>query len=163
MKTGNDTLKVNLGCGNKKIEGFLNIDVNPDFRPDMVLDLNILPYPFASNSVDHILAAQILEHLQIHCIDFLKEVYRILKPDGVIELYMPNMFSLPNRVRYLFGNIQQSPEWNPYHVKLVHPRYLLMLMRHIGFAPKVLHRNIPSFPLDYLFVGGISIAARKRR
>src|SRR3989338_4759499 len=96
-------IKLNLGCGLKKKEGFINIDINRRLNPDTVLDLNILPYPFKNDSIDYIYATQVIEHLEIHLIDFLKEIYRILSPEGIVEIIFPNMFSLKNRIRYLFG------------------------------------------------------------
>ena len=154
---------MNLGCGMKKREGFINIDINPSFNPDIVLDLNKPFYPFKNDSIGYIYTTQVIEHLEIHLIDFLKEMYRILKPgDGSVEIIFPNMFSLKNRIRYLFGTIAGSPEWNPYHLKLVHPKYLMLLLRHMGFEPRIFHRSFPHFPFDYLFTASISIRARKR-
>lgn len=46
------SIKLNLGCGVNKKEGFINIDINPRLNPDMVLDLNSQPYPFKNDSVD---------------------------------------------------------------------------------------------------------------
>lgn len=154
--------KLNLGCGIKKKEGFINIDINCNFNPDLVTDLNNLFYPFKDDSVDDVYVAQALEHLKIHLIDFLKEIYRILKPEGVLEIIFPNMFSARNRIRYLFGAITSSPEWSPHHIKLVHPKYLMGLLRHIGFDAKIFHNNLIRFPFDYLFTASISIRARKR-
>lgn len=155
-------VKLNLGCSTKKREGFINIDINQYVKPDLVLDLNLLPYPFNADSVDYIYSAQFIEHLEIHLIDFLREAYRILKPEGTLEIILPNMFSLRNRIKFLFGTISSSPEWSPHHIKLVHPGYLVGLLRHIGFEPKIFHKNLPHFPFDYLFTSSISIKARKR-
>lgn len=155
-------VKLNLGCGAKKKEGFINIDINHSLNPNIVLDLNSSPYPFKNNSISHIYAAQVAEHLEIHLIDFLKEAYRILRPEGILEIIFPNMFSLKNRIRYLFGVINTSPEWNPHHIKLIHGSYILSLLRHIGFEPKIFHKNLPHLPFDSLFTESISIRARKR-
>lgn len=157
-----ENVKLNLGSGIKKKEGFINIDINPRLSPDMVLNLNNCPYPFKNDSIDYIYTTQVIEHLEIHLIDFLKEIYRILKPEGILEIIFPNMFSLMNRIRYIFGMIGDSPEWSPHHVKLIHVRYLLGLLRHIGFMPKIFHSSFPHFPFDYLFSASISIRARKR-
>ena len=35
-----------LGCGTKKIENAITLDINPAVNPDVVHDLNIFPYPF---------------------------------------------------------------------------------------------------------------------
>lgn len=76
-------IKLNLGCGVKKREGFINIDINHRLKPEIVLDLNSIPYPFKDATVDYIYTAQVIEHLEIHLIDFLKEMHRVLKPVGL--------------------------------------------------------------------------------
>jgi predicted SAM-dependent methyltransferase len=156
-------MRLNLGCGPVRKDGFVNIDINPQVNPDLVLDLNRLPYPFEPDSVDYIYGAQLVEHLHVHCIDFFQECYRILKADGTLEMHLPNMFSLKARLLYLCGRIEGSPCWNPYHFKLVHPRYLLKLLRHLGFEARLHHRGCPTFPFDYLFSDSLWIKARKRR
>ena len=54
-------MDLNLGCGDKKLPGFVNVDLfgNPDIKHD----LNIAPYPFKDNSVDYIISEHCLEHL----------------------------------------------------------------------------------------------------
>ena len=37
-------MKLNLGCGRKKLEGFVNIDISDYCEPDMVMDLSKVPY-----------------------------------------------------------------------------------------------------------------------
>lgn len=43
------SVKVNLGCGNKKREGCVNVDVCCD--PDVRWDLSRFPWPFEDGSV----------------------------------------------------------------------------------------------------------------
>lgn len=155
-------LRLNLGSGMSKKEGFINIDINPKVEPDLVLDLNLLPYPFESESVDYIYSSQFVEHLAVQSIDFFQECYRILKPNGVLEFHLPNMFSLKVRFLYLFGRIMTAPEWSPHHIKLIHPRYLLNLLRHLGFDARYHHQKGPSFPYDYLIYDSLWVKARKR-
>jgi len=155
--------KINLGCGPDRRPGWINVDVDQGHRPDVVWDLNELPYPFEDSSADRIYAAQLVEHLALHTIDFFRESYRILRADGVLEVVMPNMFSLANRLRYLAGRYEGSPEWNPYHTKLVHPRYLAGLARHIGFDPHFRYERLPWLPRRELLSGSVWLVARKRR
>ena len=58
-------IKLNLGCGNKKIMGYINIDNNVYCDPDKICDLDITPYPFKNNYADEIYAHHVLEHLPI--------------------------------------------------------------------------------------------------
>ena len=161
--TAGEELRINLGAGPDRRPGWTNVDLDEAHQPDVVWDLNRLPYPFEDTSATHIYGAQLLEHLTLHCIDFFQETYRILKVDGTLEIVLPNMFSLRNRGLYLLGRIEESPEWNPYHMKLVHPRYLLHLARHVGFDARLALNRLPWLPLRYLGSGSLWILARKRR
>ncbi len=72
-------LKLHLGCGAHHKEGWVNVDVFPDVKPDRVWDLNKTPWPWKSNSVDRILAEHVIEHVNDFAV-FLRECHRILKP-----------------------------------------------------------------------------------
>jgi len=76
-------MKLNLGCGHEKKEGFINIDKEQH-------DLNEYPYPW--KDVDYILAAHIAEHLD-EPINFIQECHKILKSNGILELTVPHYSS----------------------------------------------------------------------
>lgn len=80
-------LRLNLGCGTKRIIGWVNIDLygDPDLRVDLERDR--LPYP--DGSVDEILASHVLEHLQDWWSLFL-ECARVLRPGGKLVVRVPD-------------------------------------------------------------------------
>ena len=39
-------MKLNMGCGHNKLDGHVNVDLFPDADPDMVCDLESLPWPW---------------------------------------------------------------------------------------------------------------------
>jgi len=84
-----DKVKLNLGCGCNVREGFMNYDMFPVDDRVLPIDLNCLPLPFDDGSVDHIVLHQVLEHLNVSPYDFMMDVYRILKKDGVIQVSLP--------------------------------------------------------------------------
>lgn len=59
------------------------------FHPDIVGDIHKMP--FADNSIDAIICSSVLEHVTN---PFLaaEEIYRTLKPDGQIYLYVPFLY-----------------------------------------------------------------------
>lgn len=81
---------LNLGCGNKLIAGAVQHD-RVKHRPevDIVHDLNVLPWPWADNSFERIVAWAVLEHLNIDLLQSMNECWRILKPGGQIQLKLP--------------------------------------------------------------------------
>ena len=80
---------LNLGCGFNKMRGFINVDAYDICKPDVVWDLNKMPWPWPDNTIDHIFAAHILEHLEDWWGAF-KECARILKPMGTLEVRVPD-------------------------------------------------------------------------
>lgn len=75
-------MKINLGCGFRKIPDFINIDIREEVEPDLVHDC--LSLPFEDNSVDEVLAIDYLEHVAIgKTVPQVEEIYRVLKPGGV--------------------------------------------------------------------------------
>ena len=83
-------LLLNLGCGKDVREGFLNIDL---FSEDpSVIGMDIRQLEFADNSVDGILASDILEHFSHRQTDaILKEWARVLKPNAEIIIRCPSL------------------------------------------------------------------------
>jgi len=85
----NNLTKLNLGCGEEKKAGYVNLDWQSLTEPDVRHDLNKFPYPFADNTFDLIEASHILEHLD-KPFAVMKELHRILKPGGKLLIKVPH-------------------------------------------------------------------------
>lgn len=71
---------LNVGCHIWKIPGFINIDIDPKVKPDLVLDLKKLNQTFNTESVDFIYASHILEHFSHEdSLEVAKQCKQILK------------------------------------------------------------------------------------
>lgn len=81
-------VKVNLGCGRKYYEGYLNCDVNRQVKADRYFDLETFPYPLEPGFADEIFMDQVLEHLE-DIPQVMDELHRILKPGGVLKVRVP--------------------------------------------------------------------------
>ncbi len=64
-----------------------------------------------ANSADLVIALEVIEHL-FDTDQFLSEIHRVLKPKGVLILSTPNLASLPNRLRLLFGGYPKYLEFS---------------------------------------------------
>lgn len=85
-----DTFKLDIGCANcKEPGGFTGID-NVDYGQEVLWDVRD-GIPFPDNSACEIYTSHFLEHLtNKESIAFFKEVWRVLKPDGIFRSRLPH-------------------------------------------------------------------------
>ncbi len=81
-------MKLNLGCGTKRIDGFTGVDIIKTPAVDVVHDLNTFPYPFADSSAEEIIMDNVLEHLD-DVIKVVEELNRIAAPGAIIKIFVP--------------------------------------------------------------------------
>lgn len=85
-------MRLNLGAGDQKIEGYESVDIAPNCNPDHLLDITKFPYPWRENSIDGIMADNIMEHIEpITFIKVMNECHRIMKPGGKIWIRVPHI------------------------------------------------------------------------
>lgn len=85
-----EPIRINLGSGKDRKEGFVNVDWDRATLPEVVHDLNSLPYPFPDNAASLIVASHVLEHLD-RPFAVMRELHRILAPDGILIVKVPHM------------------------------------------------------------------------
>jgi hypothetical protein len=97
--------KLNLGCGARKIEGFIGVDKYG--TPDVRHDLEQFPWPWADSTVAAVKLIHVLEHLGRDpdvFIGIMKELYRVCAPGAKVEIVVPhprhdNFIGDPTHVR----------------------------------------------------------------
>jgi predicted SAM-dependent methyltransferase len=93
-------MKLNLGCGSKKIPGFVGVDIK---EADVVADIRKLP--FDDDSAEEIMAIHVCEHFYVReILGVMREWRRVLKPGGTMALELPCL----DKVLWHFQN--GSPE-----------------------------------------------------
>src|SRR6185436_17586506 len=86
-------MKLNLGCGKKSMNGYLNIDSQNEIgNVELVHDLTDVPYPFAkANEAEEITSIEFLEHISFRDTEkVLSEWYRILNYGGKLKIQVPD-------------------------------------------------------------------------
>ena len=86
--TNSKILRIDLGCGSWKPEGFVGVDTYPWPEVDVIADLNE-PFPFPDNSVDEVRAHDVIEHLQDR-IHTMNEIWRICKDNAIVDIRVPS-------------------------------------------------------------------------
>lgn len=135
--------RVNIGCGHDKRAGFLNVDIDPDCHPDVLLadhDLSALP----QGHFEEVLAWDVLEHIpHAFTMSALLDWAALLKPDGRLTLQTSSVFGVIdtmrlspsfetefNWMRCLFGN--QAHRGDFHHVGFTE-RTLRVFLSAAGF------------------------------
>jgi SAM-dependent methyltransferase len=83
-----------LGSGQKYRNDAVNVDVVTSTRPDLVHDLNILPWPFESDRFTEVVAYDVIEHLD-DIVRTMEEIHRVCKSNATVKLTVPH-FSCAN-------------------------------------------------------------------
>lgn len=72
-------MRLNLGVGRNKIDGYIGIDRRKEVDPDICCDIT-KGLPFENDSVDEVVALDFLEHIPIESTIFVvTEIWRVLK------------------------------------------------------------------------------------
>lgn len=94
------TLRLNIGCGDFPLRGWVNVDADDNTAADHVMV--VPPLPWAAECVAEIFAGHFLEHLdRIDAEDFLHECRRVLVPGGKLGIVVPDTLEVARR--YVMG------------------------------------------------------------
>lgn len=142
-------VRLNLGCGDDRREGFVNVDLRSDVA-DVVCDVRKLEH-WADASVDEIVAEDLLEHFPEHeTVAILDEWARALRPGGLLTVKVPNLLGLAEAIsaytqaekygavacliRNVYGGHRFGPDgaWDTHHTGWV-PAQLHDVLTMAGF------------------------------
>ena len=86
-------MKLNIGCGNKVIDGYLGVDKFQCDAVDYICDIEIEELPFEDSSVDAIMMDNAIEHFK-DIPKVINELVRVSKKGCVIEIITPHFSAL---------------------------------------------------------------------
>lgn len=129
--------------------------------------------PFDDNVFDIVYAVEVLEHLQ-NPYAFIAEVYRIIKPGGMVLLSVPNILNLSSRISYFLHGFHELFEPLSFkdedagrlcgHIMPLNYFYIEHGLRKAGFTKTAIHSDKlkkSNLALYYL-LGGLFKAASGR-
>ena len=66
-----------------------------------IVDLNKQKLPYNNNYFDLVTLTEVIEHLEDYRGN-LKDIFRVLKPGGILVISTPNILNINSRIRFLF-------------------------------------------------------------
>jgi len=100
---------LNVGCGSKFHKLWVNIDMASSSED--VISANLLKgIPFPDNSFDVLFHSHVLEHFpKEKAPHFLKECFRVLKPEGIIRIVVPDLENIVDEYKRLLKANLENP------------------------------------------------------
>ncbi len=105
-------MKLNIGSGHSRLDGFTNLDRSTSVGAEIVFDLETCAIgnrlPLVTSSVEEFHASHILEHIH-NILPVMQELYRVAEPDAKLIVRVPygssdSAFEDPTHVRQFFLN-----------------------------------------------------------
>lgn len=131
-------VKLDIGCGKHKIDGFIGIDIDKDSDADIIA--SALNLPFDNNSVDEIYSSHLVEHFYPEEVKkFFSEIYRVLKNGSSAFLKVDTDWTK----KRLFGKDQT-------HKCRYSVRELKKMLQQFNFSQSKVERKIYLIERKYL-------------
>ena len=82
---------LNVGSHDIQLVDFINIDIDPLMKPDLVWDATRLREKFQDESIDFIFCGHFVEHFTIDVVSgIIKDFYHLLKPYCCVVTVVPD-------------------------------------------------------------------------
>ena len=144
-------MKLNLGSGQFRKVGYVNVDVYPELKPDIVHNLDVTPYPFKDDTFERIEADHVLEHLSDPFV-VMREIRRIAKAGAHCSIRVPHFSRGFTHADHKRGFDVTFPCYFNRHFKggYCGTDLTLKKVRLTWFAQLYLKRDLMPVPLFYI-------------
>lgn len=118
-----------------KING---IDVDPEIIDGKIVkkcNVEAEKFPYEDETFDVVFSSGLVQHLSKPPINFMEEIYRVLKPKGKLAMHVRNEKSWINILFSLYDNFRHKSTWSPMSLEQMFEYYKLNV---ISMQPKFL-------------------------
>ena len=85
-------MKLNLGCGENHLEGYVNVDCDPALKPDQVWSFTE-KFPLETEVCDEIIMYHVIEHVRkVYHESIFAEAHRVLRTNGIFIISFPEFW-----------------------------------------------------------------------
>ena len=164
--------RLNLGCGPVHFdqnEGWVNIDFDSAYAPDVVADVRQLP--FEDNSIEEVYASHLLEHFS-YDEPVLEEWFRVLAKNGNITIVVPDILGVwfAWKAGYAWGSPDPKPidlsyvNATVFGARFIDDNFIALSHEHkqIFIMDMLIERMRPLFP-DVVQLSSIELPGMPRR
>jgi SAM-dependent methyltransferase len=85
-------MKLNIGCGNKRMDGFLGVDRYSCEAVALLCDIS-RSLPFANQSIEEFYLDNVIEHI-MDIPSLMREIFRVARPGAIVTIITPHFTSM---------------------------------------------------------------------
>ena len=146
-----------LGSAQVKASDAVTLDIEEKHAPDVLHDLNNIPWPFKENHFQKIVCGHILEHL-CSIDSAMRELYRICDSEGTVLIEVPHHTSWSantpdHHLRFNYFGLDKYFRSDPPAADISEEPCFRVISReitfHRSFRRVLLHKIFNMFPEDY--------------
>ena len=136
-----NNIRLNIGCGHKIMQGYLNVDQRK--LPEVDIQADLMNLPVTKGSVDEICSAHLVEHFTKENLtrNILPYWKSCLKDNGILRIIAPNaeaMMGAYNNKKIDFEQLSTvlmgMQEYDgDFHYTLLSPESITKLLQKVGF------------------------------
>jgi SAM-dependent methyltransferase len=88
---------LDVGCGWKKVEGAVSVDIRTRTEPDVCCDMDVdgrsIHFPFRDDAFDEVHILQTIDHFR-NIVPVMEEVHRVARPGGKVVITVAHVSSI---------------------------------------------------------------------
>lgn len=111
------------------------------------IDVESETFPYESDYFDIVISFMVMEHLRDPG-NYLSEIVRVAKPNGIVLISIPNILSFLSRIRIVLGFMPSAISSDRTHVKFYNKKSLKELLAGFNQSPHIIPTSFSIHPFN---------------